>query len=158
MRTYPATTNSPVWSQWNSLRPQQREGSDGTLAATPPRGVRGELEGSLPRAGLRRPSGLKAGALAGETLELVNSITESPLMYTISRDHLRISLRLQIKDMLAQVPISTASTSLFKDVVEPAMIAAVDKAMQMTGGNQVKAAKILGINRNTLRKHLKLRA
>jgi DNA-binding protein Fis len=67
------------------------------------------------------------------------------------------------------VPIDVAVTQRALDLLQPdggrardlygAILADVERALlaavlQHTGGNQVKAADILGINRNTLRKKL----
>ena len=42
-------------------------------------------------------------------------------------------------------------SAIYKDIVENIEKALIDKALARTFGNQLKAAKILGINRNTLR-------
>ena len=44
---------------------------------------------------------------------------------------------------------------LFKTIVEAVEKPLIEKALERTYGNQLKAAKILGINRNTLRTKIK---
>lgn len=44
---------------------------------------------------------------------------------------------------------------IYKKVIQDIERPLIEKALQRTFGNQIKAAKILGINRNTLRSKIK---
>lgn len=45
---------------------------------------------------------------------------------------------------------------LYKSVMARIELPLLRQALELTGGNQLKAARLLGINRNTLRKRLRL--
>jgi len=52
---------------------------------------------------------------------------------------------------LDSVFLDVSKGELYKMIVESVEKPLIEKALQRTFGNQLKAAKILGINRNTLR-------
>jgi two-component system nitrogen regulation response regulator GlnG len=47
--------------------------------------------------------------------------------------------------------LNTKKSAIYKTIVETVERPLIEKALERTFGNQFKAAKILGINRNTLR-------
>jgi DNA-binding NtrC family response regulator len=53
-------------------------------------------------------------------------------------------------------PHNTDSDSPFHDIVDRVETALVNEVLDMTSGNQVRAAEILGVNRTTLRKKMRL--
>ena len=53
------------------------------------------------------------------------------------------------------IPITTATGSRYKDAVEEFRRAFIVRAMRVAEGNQVRAAEILGLHRNTLIHHLR---
>ena len=48
------------------------------------------------------------------------------------------------------------SGRLYKSVMARVELPLLRQALELSGGNQLKAARLLGINRNTLRKRLRL--
>ncbi|CDI02229.1 MAG: DNA-binding transcriptional regulator Fis [Candidatus Competibacter denitrificans] len=66
------------------------------------------------------------------------------------RDHVYETLRIYFHNLGGQAPCNLYD--LVQHEVEPPLLQIV---MQFTGGNQTKAAAILGINRGTLRKKLR---
>ena len=51
---------------------------------------------------------------------------------------------------------SIESGRLYRSVMARVELPLLRQALEMSGGNQLKAARLLGINRNTLRKRLRL--
>lgn len=66
------------------------------------------------------------------------------------RDHVYETLRIYFHNLGGQAPSNLYD--LVQHEVEPPLLEIV---MQFTGGNQTRAAAILGINRGTLRKKLR---
>ncbi len=66
------------------------------------------------------------------------------------RDHVYETLSIYLHNLGGQPPGNLYSVVLRE--VEPPLL---EMVMQLTGGNQSKAAEILGINRGTLRKKLR---
>ncbi len=60
--------------------------------------------------------------------------------------HLEIVFK-ELNDMCMNVEIG----AVYKNAVEAVERPLIEKVLERTFGNQIKAAKILGINRNTLR-------
>lgn len=52
--------------------------------------------------------------------------------------------------------VTTDGGRLYRRVMARVELPLLRHALQLCGGNQLKAAKLLGINRNTLRKRLRL--
>ena len=64
-----------------------------------------------------------------------------------------------LKDELAGLlvgPLSDEEGRLYRKVLSLVELPLLTRALELTGGNQLKAARLLGINRNTLRKRLRL--
>ena len=83
----------------------------------------------------------------------INPASEPPvdlLPATPLRDHVYETLRIYFHNLGGQAPSNLYD--LVQHEVEPPLLQIV---MQFTGGNQSKAAAILGINRGTLRKKLR---
>ena len=56
---------------------------------------------------------------------------------------------------LVQELLATEPKQLYRSVINRVERPLIALALQVTGGNQVQAARLLGINRNTLRKRLR---
>ena len=83
----------------------------------------------------------------------INPASEPPvdlLPATPLRDHVYETLRIYFHNLGGQAPSNLYD--LVQHEVEPPLLQIV---MQFTGGNQSKAAAILGINRGTLRKKMR---
>jgi len=52
--------------------------------------------------------------------------------------------------------VATAGGRLYRSVMARVELPLLRHALELCGGNQLKTAKLLGINRNTLRKRLRL--
>ncbi|MCF6236095.1 MAG: DNA-binding transcriptional regulator Fis [Gammaproteobacteria bacterium] len=63
----------------------------------------------------------------------------------------RIALEMYFKDLDGGLP----PENLYQMVLDEVELPLLEVVMKYTGGNQSKAAKILGLNRTTLRKKLK---
>lgn len=72
--------------------------------------------------------------------------TAQPLL----RDSVELALTNYFKNMDGQ-PVSDVYNMVLQEVEQPLL----DAVMEYTKGNQTKAAKVLGLNRGTLRKKLK---
>lgn len=68
---------------------------------------------------------------------------------------LRDSVELAIRNFLNQVPSEQKLDDLYNLVMNEVEAPFFDVVMQYSRGNQTKAARIMGINRGTLRKKLK---
>ncbi len=68
---------------------------------------------------------------------------------------LRDSVELAIRNFLSQFPMEGDPDNLYNLVMSEVEAPFFDVVMQYSRGNQTKAAKIMGINRGTLRKKLK---
>ncbi|MEK7789791.1 MAG: helix-turn-helix domain-containing protein, partial [Planctomycetota bacterium] len=53
---------------------------------------------------------------------------------------------------LADMAFKNKSENIFQDIVSKLERHMIKKALELTNGNQVHAARLLGISRNTLRK------
>ena len=53
-------------------------------------------------------------------------------------------------------PLSDKGGQLYRRVISLVELPLLVHVLELTGGNQLKAARLLGINRNTLRKRLRL--
>ena len=64
-----------------------------------------------------------------------------------------------VRDGLAALlapPLPDKGEHLYRWVISLVELPLLVRVLEMTGGNQLKAARLLGINRNTLRKRLRL--
>ena len=75
----------------------------------------------------------------------MNKKTKDPLCQCVQR-----SVRRYFKDMNGEEP-----TNLYQMVISEIEKPLLEVVMQQTESNQTRASRILGINRNTLRKKLK---
>ncbi len=69
-------------------------------------------------------------------------------------DDLRSSLDAQAERIVADPEQFGGSGQLYQHLMDAASVAMIEAALNMTDGNQVAAARLLGINRSTLRKKL----
>jgi Fis family transcriptional regulator len=97
--------------------------------------------------------------MAREDAPLVRSrgvkINDSELINSLDRYSIEDVVELKISRFLDQIG------SFFPEDVHDLIMSKVEKpllvqVLRRVGGNQVQAAKVLGINRNTLRKKMKL--
>lgn len=64
-----------------------------------------------------------------------------------------------VRDELAGLLVGDLSDKggqLYRQVISLVELPLLTHVLELTGGNQLKAARLLGINRNTLRKRLRL--
>jgi len=66
----------------------------------------------------------------------------------------KLSLEKSISD-LEEYFLKSRSDQLYKYIMEEIERPLIEKALERTFGNQIRAAKLLGINRNTLRSKIK---
>ncbi|MBK2124191.1 helix-turn-helix domain-containing protein [Fangia hongkongensis] len=67
------------------------------------------------------------------------------------RDHIKEVIATYYKNMVAQ---GTKPENVYELVMAEVELPLIEATMEYTGGNQSRAAKILGINRGTFRKKL----
>ena len=67
------------------------------------------------------------------------------------RDHIKEVIATYYKNMVSQ---GTKPEKVYELVIAEVELPLIEATMEYTGGNQSKAAKILGINRGTFRKKL----
>ena len=67
------------------------------------------------------------------------------------RDHIREVIATYYKNMVAQ---GTKPQNVYESVMAEVELPLIEATIEYTGGNQSRAAKILGINRGTFRKKL----
>ena len=70
-----------------------------------------------------------------------------------TEDGLRVSARAALHEQLIADPAERAD-SVYHEIVEVVESTLVREALALTGGNQVKASQLLGVNRSTLRKKM----
>jgi len=94
---------------------------------------------------------VKRAAILSETnvIETKDLVLAEPVMYSI-RDFLDEKLSRYIKEMT-----ELEEGNLYGSIIGEVEKALISIVMKETGGNQLKAAKTLGINRNTLRARIK---
>lgn len=80
----------------------------------------------------------------------INSQTHEP-----TKTPLRYTVELAIRNYFSQLPSDKKVENLYELVSTEVEAPFFDVVMQYSRGNQTKAAKIMGINRGTLRKKLK---
>lgn len=107
----------------------------------------------------RTSNSLPSVEMAREDAPLVRSrgvkINDSELINSLDRYSIEDVVELKISRFLDQIG------SFFPEDVHDLIMSKVEKpllvqVLRRVGGNQVQAAKVLGINRNTLRKKMKL--
>ncbi len=89
-----------------------------------------------------------------ETINLATT-TISAQTHEPTRTPLRDSVELAIRNFLNQLPTEKKLEDLYSLVMSEVEAPFFDVVMQYSRGNQTKAAKLMGINRGTLRKKLK---
>jgi two-component system, NtrC family, nitrogen regulation response regulator GlnG len=58
--------------------------------------------------------------------------------------------------MVVREAAESESGKLYRSIMTRVELPLLRQALELSGGNQLKAARLLGINRNTLRKRLRL--
>lgn len=100
---------------------------------------------------------VEASSLNGATLDVAGSanITDSDLVTKLDGFSLESIVELKISRFLDQIG-TYYPESLHALIMRKAEKPLLSQILRRTGGNQVHAARILGINRNTLRKKMKM--
>lgn len=82
----------------------------------------------------------------GDSLHICHTSAKTPL-----RDHVHVAVTQYLSELDDQLP-----TSLYQTVIQEVERPLLEVVLAKTQGNQSKSAKILGLNRGTLRKKLEL--
>ena len=100
---------------------------------------------------------VEASSLNGATLDASGSasITDSDLVTRLDSYSLESIVELKISRFLDQIG-TYYPESLHALIMRKSEKPLLSQILRRTGGNQVHAARILGINRNTLRKKMKV--
>lgn len=108
-----------------------------------------ELENCVRRAVL-----LCSGEVIAEGQLMIPEQEPSRKPQTMSREQLMERLREKLDDILPEI-LRLSRQDIHANIIEMVEEILVQKALELTGNNQVQAARILGISRNTLRHRLK---
>jgi DNA-binding NtrC family response regulator len=108
-----------------------------------------ELENCVRRAVL-----LCSGEVISEDQLMIPEQEASREPQTISREQLMLRLREKLDDILPEI-LRLSRQDIHANIIEMVEESLVQKALDLSGNNQVQAARILGISRNTLRHRLK---
>lgn len=90
-----------------------------------------------------------------------NNVTQHPLWQRIkaqvasNQNELEGSIETRIRDYFKTLNSETPSQGLYERVISEVEKPLIKMTLDMTRGNQLRAARILGINRNTLHKKVK---
>jgi DNA-binding NtrC family response regulator len=108
-----------------------------------------ELENCIRRAVL-----LTSGDVIPEGNLMISDVEKTPLPGGMSTEQLLAGLRAHLDDILPPL-LRMPGHKLHADLIELMETVMITKALEVCGNNQVQAAAILGISRNTLRHRLK---
>jgi DNA-binding NtrC family response regulator len=108
-----------------------------------------ELENCIRRAIL-----LCKGDVISEDLILLLDTTDQHLLQALNREQLIGKLRDKLEDIIPEI-LRLSEHDTHANIIEIVEDTLIEKALWQCGNNQVKAAKMLGISRNTLRHRLK---
>ena len=81
--------------------------------------------------------------------------TTDDTTHKLNEKSLDALIRMRVACFVAKLE-DHSHTGLYEKVIESVEKPLVEEVLRRVGGNQTKAGKILGINRNTLRKKLRL--
>jgi DNA-binding protein Fis len=85
---------------------------------------------------------------------MISDADEEHLVDSLTREQLIDRLKEKLEEIIPDIPL-LSSQDIHANIIELVEEMLIHKAMQACGGNQVHAAKMLGISRNTLRHRLK---
>jgi two-component system, NtrC family, response regulator AtoC len=108
-----------------------------------------ELENCLRRAVL-----LCAGSIISQEHLLLLEPKDEQLLQALNREQLIDRLKDKLEDIIPEI-LSLSKHDIHSNIIELVEDTLIDKALQECGNNQVQAAKMLGISRNTLRHRMK---
>ncbi|SPD75621.1 Acetoacetate metabolism regulatory protein AtoC [uncultured Desulfobacterium sp.] len=108
-----------------------------------------ELENCIRRAIL-----LCKGDIISEDLILLSEITDQNMLQALDREHLIGKLKDKLEEIIPEI-LRLSEQQAHSNVIEIVEDTLIEKALRLCGNNQVRAAKMLGISRNTLRHRLK---
>ena len=108
-----------------------------------------ELENCVRRAVL-----LCSGEVISEGQLMIPEQDPSRESQALSREQLMVRLREKLDDILPEI-LRLSRQDIHANIIEMVEEILVQKALDLSGNNQVQAARILGISRNTLRHRLK---
>ena len=100
------------------------------------------------------PASDVAGAVAASKADF-NSSIDQDLISRLDKHSLEAIVELKIARFLDQIG-TFYPDDLYELIIKKVEKPLLNQILRRTGGNQVHASKILGINRNTLRKKMKL--
>jgi len=108
-----------------------------------------ELENCIRRAVL-----LCVGDIISEEHLLLLEPKEQTLLQKLNREQLIDRLKDKLEDIIPEI-LSLSTNDIHSNIIELVEDTLIKKALQECGNNQVQAAKMLGISRNTLRHRMK---
>jgi two-component system, NtrC family, response regulator AtoC len=108
-----------------------------------------ELENCIRRAIL-----LCTGDIISEDHLLLLEPKEEILLQKLNREQLIERLKDKLEDIIPEI-LSLSTNDIHSNIIEVVEDTLIKKALQECGNNQVQAAKMLGISRNTLRHRMK---
>jgi len=108
-----------------------------------------ELENCIRRAVL-----LCAGNIITQDHLLLLESKDEYLLQKLNRDQLIERLKDKLEDIIPEI-LSISKQDIHSNIIEMVEDTLISKALQECGNNQVQAAKMLGISRNTLRHRMK---
>jgi len=108
-----------------------------------------ELENCIRRAVL-----LCAGNIITQDHLLLLESKDEYLLQRLNREQLIDRLRDKLEDIIPEI-LSLSKQDIHSNIIEMVEDTLISKALQECGNNQVQAAKMLGISRNTLRHRIK---
>lgn len=109
-----------------------------------------EIENCVRRAVLLNASNIITEA----GLELPGQAGE-PFLQSRTRDQFIARLKLKLEELLPEILRFSKQQDIHANIMDVVEETLIQKALQACGNNQVKAARLLGISRNTLRHRLK---
>jgi len=108
-----------------------------------------ELENCIRRAIL-----LCAGDIISVDHLLLLEPKEQQLLQTLNREQLIVRLKEKLEDIIPEI-LSLSTQDIHSNIIELVEDTLITKALQECNNNQVQAARMLGISRNTLRHRMK---
>jgi len=108
-----------------------------------------ELENCIRRAVL-----LTAGEIIADSKLMIPDTGTEQLLHSLTREQLIERLKEKLDEIIPEI-LSFSTQDIHANIIELVEETLILKAMQACDGNQVRAAKMLGVSRNTLRHRLK---
>lgn len=103
---------------------------------------------------IRRATILSNGDFISEEKFAFLKSNDEPFSQKLNRYQLMDRLKVKLEDVLTEI-LELSKKNIHANIIEMVEETLITKALDKSGNNQVKAAKILGISRNTLRNRIK---